>query len=152
MAKKKKKALPKKIAGVKIPKTLRKSAGSLEAMLETRLGREILASGLMAMAGSLLGSKNVRHAAADAGHDAVDAGSAVAQAAGELGRAAGERLADAAKHVLPESLVRHSDDNHPSANPSKHIPADEQAGRKADDRPAGRSPEPKGDGDGVRKR
>lgn len=68
MAKNKKTGkLPKRIAGVKVPKTLRKNGGSLMALLDTPAVKALVASGLAAAAvtlsaGEKSGSMTVRKA------------------------------------------------------------------------------------------
>ena len=68
MAGKKKNArkfrLPKKIAGYKIPRSLRKS-DILVQLAQNPKVREICAAGMVAAAAALVGSKNARHAAGD---------------------------------------------------------------------------------------
>jgi hypothetical protein len=49
--------LPKTLAGVKIPKSLRQSASSLVSLIETPLGRQIIADVLIAAAGALVAHK-----------------------------------------------------------------------------------------------
>ena len=116
MAKATKKAkLPKTIAGVKVPKALRK-LGPLGRLIDHPLGREILADALIAAAGAAAAAlvKHRPSAAqmAQAGEQVAAAGekavSGTAQAA-NLGRdlvqtaagAVAEVVADAAKSVLP---------------------------------------------------
>lgn len=58
MAKKRKKSgsarLPKRIAGVKLPKELRKSGNALIATAASPVGREVLRAGMAALAGTAL--------------------------------------------------------------------------------------------------
>jgi hypothetical protein len=61
--------LPRRVGGVKIPKNMRKSANRLTRHFETPLGRELIAEAFVAAAGALVGSRYVRHAAADAGRE-----------------------------------------------------------------------------------
>lgn len=81
MSKGKKKAkLPKRIAGIKVPKALRKSGGSLAGLVESPAGRKVLAESLMAVAGVLMGGKAAQEAgagkaAARAGHGIAETGS-----------------------------------------------------------------------------
>jgi len=69
MARKNKRAgkfrLPKKVAGYKIPKVLRKSDILIQLIQSPRV-REVCAAGMMAAAAALVGNKNVRQAAGDA--------------------------------------------------------------------------------------
>lgn len=59
MAKKNKnkdRILPKRIAGVKVPKALRKSGKSLLKMAETPVARQLIAAGLVAVAAAMTSS------------------------------------------------------------------------------------------------
>ncbi|MBK1836572.1 hypothetical protein JHL17_04035 [Azospirillum sp. YIM B02556] len=99
-AKKAKLKLPKKIAGIKIPKQLRKPSGSLLAFLETAEGREIAAGALVAIAGALTGGGRIKKAAAEAGHQASQAGSTGGTIARDVVEAAVGAIADAAERGL----------------------------------------------------
>lgn len=75
---KKKKAkhkLPKKIAGVKIPKSLRKRGGGLVALAASPIGRAIIADVLVLMAERISGAKRTKRAVSHAGQEVADAGS-----------------------------------------------------------------------------
>jgi hypothetical protein len=126
MAKKKSK-IPKKIAGVKIPKTLRKQGKGLAAMIDTPTGRALAAEVLMAVAGVLAGTKSGRKAAAHAVDDAADAATDLRDAVGVVGGT----IADATRKALSgsgedeserrEAVVSHVG-NRPKGvdKPSKH--------------------------------
>lgn len=101
MAKKKKKKanakLPKTIAGVKVPKELRKAAGQAAKLAEHPVVSDIVAAGLLAAAASLMETKTVAKAAGAVGEGAEDAAdeaarnvgrakAAVSAAAGAMGR------------------------------------------------------------------
>lgn len=87
MAKKNAK-LPKKIAGVKIPKKLRKSGGKLIEAANTPAGRELLAVGLVAAGSALAKAQQKRRAHADdPAKPHVDAAERGAQVAGQIGAA-----------------------------------------------------------------
>ncbi len=109
MAKKAKaKKLPKSIAGVKIPKKLRRQGGGILGLLESPTGRALAADALIAVAGVLAGNDRSRQAVVGAGADAAEAG---AHAAGRTGDAvlgvaevASGLMAEAARHVLPTAL------------------------------------------------
>src|SRR3546814_17199089 len=58
MGKKSKARLPKQVAGVKIPKKLRKKGGKLLAALDTSLGREVALAGLMTAAAAIARRKS----------------------------------------------------------------------------------------------
>ena len=104
MAKKGKGKIPKKIAGVKVPKALRKAlAGSL---VDNPRAREILADVLIAAAGAaaaaLVQNRPTGQQIADAGAGAATATRDMAQGAAG---AVGEVVAEAARTILPASLV-----------------------------------------------
>lgn len=103
MAKKRKKAsLPKRLAGVKIPKKVRK--GRLGALLASPLGQELLA-GSVAVAGGALAARKAKHSPEarrlagrlkHAGEDRIDeteaAAGLFAHALGEAARSFAEAL------------------------------------------------------------
>ena len=106
MAKKKNKnKIPKRIAGFKVPKALRKSSGPLVALLATPHGREAAAAALSAAATALIGTDAGRQMAGDAGHAAAGAGSAVVGGLESVGQAAGAALRQAAQAILPSPAV-----------------------------------------------
>ena len=79
--------LPKKIAGVKVPKKLRKSGNKLIEVANTPAGRELLAAGLIAAGAALAkAQKQKRHNAAEPAGDPAERG---AEVAGQLGAAMG---------------------------------------------------------------
>jgi hypothetical protein len=100
--------MPKKVAGVKVPKAMRQSK-SLGTLLNSGLGREILADALIAAAGAAAAAltrtrpvQKVGRAAAEAGSDAASATSdAVQTAAGAVASV----VTEAARNFLPTSLV-----------------------------------------------
>jgi hypothetical protein len=119
MAKKKKSFLPKKIAGVKVPKSVRK--GRFGELLASQRGRAILAEAMLA-AGAVVGAKKAADspkaksfvgAAAervqDAGHEVTDKTSAatgvLAYALGEAARSFAQALnrPDGANAAPPEA-------------------------------------------------
>jgi hypothetical protein len=63
--------LPKKIAGVKLPKPLRKSGERLLRRVDTPLGRTAVAGGLLAIAGVLAATKQMRMAGGGQVRDAA---------------------------------------------------------------------------------
>jgi hypothetical protein len=102
MAKKKaKKAgddkLPKKIAGVKVPKELRKAGDQLAKLIQEPLAREIA---LAALAAGLAARKDVRKAAKQAALEAGDAAEDVAQSTGWVSAALGAAALEAGRRVL----------------------------------------------------
>jgi hypothetical protein len=83
--------LPRKVAGIKISKRMRKSANRITRHFETPLGRELIAGALVAAAGALVGSRYVRETAAEVGQQVrtrtqnlVDSSGAVSSGAAEL--------------------------------------------------------------------
>jgi hypothetical protein len=112
MAKKLKAKLPKTIAGVKVPKAVRTSS-LLDELLNSQLGREILAEAVVAAAGAtasvLMRKRPSANQVAEAGETIVDAGAEAASATKDLPQTAvgavAEVIADTARHVLPGSLT-----------------------------------------------
>lgn len=102
MAKKSKK-LPKKIAGVKVPKTLRKSAPVIGGLLKSNAGREAVAAGLVAMAGALAGTKKGRKVTADAAEGAKDAATTAGGKIADLAETAASGMSEAARSVMPST-------------------------------------------------
>lgn len=109
MAKDKKKSknqLPKKIAGVKVPKAVRR--GRFAELLTSRTGQALIAEALLGAGALAAGAKaadnprvrraahdakeKVTHAGGDAGHDVSAAGATLAYAFGEAARAFAEAL------------------------------------------------------------
>jgi len=85
MAKKKAKKLPKSIAGVKISKKVRKQGGELLAKVNTPLGRELLAAGLVAAGAAMAKREETRKAAAGLIGDTEDAAAKGARVASQIG-------------------------------------------------------------------
>ncbi len=81
MAKTKKMKVPKKVAGVKVPKKLRRTANQALELAGSPAALEMAAAALGAAAAALAGTK----AARNAGRDAADASGAVGQGAVKLG-------------------------------------------------------------------
>lgn len=111
-----KSAAPKKVAGVKVPKKLRESTDSLSSLITSPLARELVADALIAIAGALAGSKKGRDTVAKAGSGAakvgaaaMDAGAGAASAASDAAATAtgavAEVVTDAARRILPASLM-----------------------------------------------
>ena len=86
--------LPKRIAGVKIPKRLRKSGAPLYALLQNPLVADLVAVGLIAAADALTKTQAAKAAGKAAKHGAKDAaeatGTGAASVAGILALAARE--------------------------------------------------------------
>ena len=100
MAKKKAKKLPKTLAGVKISKKVRKQGAELLATVNTPLGRELLAAGLVAAGAAIAKREETRKvvarvagAAEETAEDAAARGARVAsQIGGIVGAAANAAL------------------------------------------------------------
>ncbi len=110
---KKDSGMPKKVAGVKVPKELRKGSDSLSALITSPLAREVVADALIAIAGALAGNKKARDTVTKAGSQAgaavMDAGAGAASATRDLTATAtgavAEVVTEAARKILPTSLV-----------------------------------------------
>ena len=109
--------VPRKVAGVKVPKAVRKSR-LLDELLTSELGREILAEALVAAAGAvasvLIKKRPSAAQIAQAGHAVTDRGAEAASATKDLAQSAvgavTEVVADAARHILPGTLTDTADD------------------------------------------
>lgn len=109
--KKKKKAgdgnkLPKTIAGVRVPRELRKAGHLVRDLAESPLAREIVAASFMAAVTAVAGSREGRAAltgaageAGDTASDAARKANLVKVALAAAGSEAGRRLLDVAKNV-----------------------------------------------------
>jgi hypothetical protein len=91
---KKSKKLPKKIAGVKVPKELRKAGGKLAKLAEQPVAREIA---FAALAAGLASRKETRKAAKKA---AVEAGGEVADSANWVSAALGAAALEAGRRIV----------------------------------------------------
>jgi hypothetical protein len=105
--------LPKKIAGIKIPKQLRKPSGSLLTFLQTNQGREIAAGALVAIAGALTGGDRIKKAAAEVDDQAAQAGAMGGTIVRDVAEVAVGALAAAAEQALP-SLSGEQKEERPS--------------------------------------
>jgi hypothetical protein len=127
--------LPKKVAGIKVPKMLRK--GAVATLFDSPRGREILADALMAAAGaaaaSLVQHRPSARQVAKAGEAVVDAGTDAATATRDTVQSAAGAVADlvteAAQHILPASLTG-SDDESPRKSKNKSYAHLADEGRK----------------------
>lgn len=108
MANKSKKAknnrLPKRIAGVKVPKRLRKSSGSMLALAQTPVVREIIASGLVAAAAAMAGSEGAKKKRRKSGQGLGSLIEAGEHRAHDTAQAAGQAVAAAMDRWLGGSL------------------------------------------------
>jgi hypothetical protein len=106
-AKKADSGIPKKVAGVKMPKAVQ--GGAFATLFSSDLGREILADALIAAAGAAAAALTRTRAAKNAGSAAMDAGSTAASIGSELMQTAAGAVAgvvtDTAKNLLPANLL-----------------------------------------------
>ncbi len=107
MAKKRKKArVPKRILGVKIPKSLRRAAKPLAQFLGTKLGREVAAEAIVALAIGLAASDKMRAAFKEAGAHARKSGRGLNDVVFSLGRAAVLPVIAAVYESLPHEKLQ----------------------------------------------
>ena len=101
--------MPKKLAGVKVPKAMRQSK-SLSTLLNSGLGREILADALIAAAGAaaaaLTRTRPVQKAGRAAAETGSDAASATSDAVQTAAGAVASVVTEAARNFLPTSPRR----------------------------------------------
>jgi hypothetical protein len=99
--------LPKKVAGVKVPKAVQ--SNSLLTMFNSQLGREILADALIAAAGAAAAALTRTRTAQQAGQAVAGAGANAASAGADALQTASGAVAgvitEAAKNFLPPSLI-----------------------------------------------
>lgn len=102
MAKRKadKHKLPKRVAGVKLPKDVRKAGGALIAWAMSPDGRKLLAPAVMGLVAALQGTKAGRKVTADAASNTAEAASTGATVAGRLVGALTEAAGDMMKHAV----------------------------------------------------
>jgi hypothetical protein len=118
--------IPKKIAGMKVPKQLRKSGKSLTKMLDSPIGRQALAAALTAAAGVLAGSnKTVREGIGEAGSAVAQTGSGAAGLVREVAQAAvgavADTVADKARDLIgPGGKDQRHGDKHGFAGNKAH--------------------------------
>lgn len=124
--------LPKSVAGVKIPKDLRKQGDTLTNLITSPVARELLADALIAVAGVLAGNKRNREAIADTGSHAASGAKDIGQTATG---AVAEVVTEAARRILPSSVVGESSE-----------------AKKTDKKPRGAGAEPPVQGGGGRKK
>jgi len=117
VAKKNNAKLPKKIAGVKIPKKLRKSGGKLIEVANTPAGRELIAAGLVAAGTALAAKAKARRNSQDAPADRLDPAERGAQMAGQIGATLGA----AANAALDRLLGTAPTDRPPEDTPPKAV-------------------------------
>ena len=103
-AKDKKSDIPKKVAGMKVPKSVRESK-SLSTLFTSELGREIIADALIAAAGAAAAALTRTRTAKNAGHAVADAGAGASDAVQTAAGAVASVVSQAAKNFLPPALL-----------------------------------------------
>lgn len=88
--------IPKQIAGVKIPKSLRDGGKAAVKLAQNPVARELLSAGLMAAATAVAANSRARAAAANGGRDAADAVNDIATTASDNAAKIGMALVGAA--------------------------------------------------------
>jgi hypothetical protein len=121
MAKKSKNLLPKKIAGVKVPKTVRK--GRFGEFLVSPAGQKLIAEAIVA-AGAVAGAKKVKDSdkARDKFADVADRLQNLGDGAGKNASAAGGAIAYAlgeAARSFADALQRHRSEDEPDMEARK---------------------------------
>jgi hypothetical protein len=121
VAKKNNAKLPKKIAGVKIPKKLRKSGGKLIEAANTPAGRELIAAGLVA-AGTALAAKakQARRSADDTSAVHLDPAERGARMAGQIGATLGAAANAALDRLLGSAPADRPAEDLPPEGASTH--------------------------------
>ncbi len=120
----KKARIPKRVAGVRIPKEIRKSASPLLALVESQTGRALAAEILIAVAGVLSGRSLAKEGPAHAGQDIVRAASGTGHAMQGIAEAAigaaARALHDALPSAAPQDEARRTDRMPEGGLPRKH--------------------------------
>lgn len=112
--------LPKKIAGVKISKKVRKSGNKLIAAANTPAGRELLAAGLVAAGAALAKAQKARRSTEGAAEPVKDAAERGAQMAGQIGAAVGAAANAALDRLFGSNAAAESGDENPPAGTRAH--------------------------------
>ena len=98
----KKDKLPKTLAGVPIPKSLRKPGSSLAGLIASPTGRELAADILIAVAGVLAGNKRTRGTVAQTAADVAQGAAGTARDTTQtITGAVANVVAEAARQILP---------------------------------------------------
>jgi hypothetical protein len=113
---KKKARVPKRFAGVKVPKRLRRALKPVVKFLSTDVGRLVAANAAIALAGGFASTDEMRDAFRDAGKRSLKSGGGFADLALHLGQAA----------VLPALVALH-------AKLPGEVRAEQNAQRKRED-------------------
>jgi hypothetical protein len=126
--KKSKLVIPKKIAGYKVPKALRKS-DAVVRLAQDPMVRDICAAALAAAAAAMLNNKNVRDGA---GKALSDGGSRTTQLVSGIGQAVAAAILGAIQRLSPES--------EPRAEPASETPGVAKNPPKGGNATAGNGP------------
>ncbi|HET9427486.1 MAG TPA: hypothetical protein VFO69_03920 [Allosphingosinicella sp.] len=128
--------LPKEVAGVKVPKGLRKQAKKLLEIIDSPAGRELAAAGLTLAAGSLAAKASdskAKSAVKSLAREAVDKGRSGGGDAADLGAILSAAVAEGARRFLEgyeegkqsaASAPAKSRPRRPPSRPSRPDPAD----------------------------
>ncbi|HEX8214378.1 MAG TPA: hypothetical protein VF582_02785 [Allosphingosinicella sp.] len=112
MAKAKGTKLPRQVAGVKIPKKLRKAGSAAMDLAQQPIVGEFVAAALTAAAASLMkdskGGRTVRREAADATSDTIREASAIGAAVKQVLLDAARELLDSFEDSRPEKVLAKS--------------------------------------------
>jgi hypothetical protein len=128
-SKDKKTGVPKKLAGVKVPKAVRESK-SLSTLLTSNLGREILADALIAAAGAAAAALTRTRTAKDAGHALADAGAGASDSVQTAAGAVASVVTQAAKSFLPPALLGEGEASENGPKPRYLNKASDHSSRK----------------------
>ena len=122
--------IPKQIAGVKIPKTLRDSGKAAMKLAQNPVARELLSAGLVAAAAAVAANSRARKAAIDGGRDAADAVTGAATTASSSAAMIGAALVDAAG-TAAERFFKVKDGKDGRVEPAATAAAKPEAARAA---------------------
>jgi hypothetical protein len=128
-SKAKKSGVPKKVAGIKVPKAVRESK-SLSTLFMSSLGREILADALIAAAGAAAAALTQTRPAQKAGHAVVDAGAEASDSVQTAAGAVASVVTQAAKSFLPPSLISEGESAEKGQKPRYVHKASDHSSRK----------------------
>ena len=124
MAKSKKKkvksGLPKRIAGIKVPKELRRSGGTMLTLAQTPVVREIIASGLVAAAAAITGSDKTQKVGKKAKRQTGKIADTGLHQMSEIGQAASAAVVAAMEKWFGGSSISAGDKATPLKTAGKH--------------------------------
>ncbi len=145
------KKIPKRIAGVKIPKGLRDSGNAAVKLAQSPMARELLSAGLAAAAAAVAANTRARKAAEQGGEDAMggfaDVADAATNSAGEIKAAFVEAAGVAqqffsGKFKAPSGAAKPQDPSSAAspdigdADPTPPLPIDPEQGASSSQGPA----------------